>query len=81
MLTCTGTNSSSHQCLLNSFSLSDDKPVGPDWEQILILEEIILHSMLSVVSILLLCIIYKVFGSGDVSIVEYSGGIRPHPIS
>jgi hypothetical protein len=42
--------------------ISDDKPVGTDWEEILILEEIILHSLMSVVStVLLLCVIYEVF--------------------
>jgi len=61
--------------------ISDGKPVGTDWEEILILEEIILHSLMSVVSIVLLCIIYKVFGGRGFPSVEHSGGIRLHPTS
>jgi len=61
--------------------ISDDKPLGIDWEEILILEEIILHSLMSVVNIVLLCIIYKVLGGRGFPSVEHLGGICPHPMT
>jgi len=61
--------------------ISDDKPIGTDWEEILILEEIIFHSLMCVVSIVLLCIIYKVFGGRGFPSVEHSVDICPHPMS
>ena len=76
VLTCTGTESNCHP-----FLISDDKPVGTDWEEIFMFEEIILHSLMSVMSIIFLCVIYKVLGGRGFPSLKHPGGIRPHPMS